>query len=108
MNSTSTEQLRCVVQGEEKLPAEIGGGGAVCSAITRASAPVLQRGGVAPGTVSVSVEVISPYRISATPSVGGRTLPEQHVGISDRPLNARALDMLGQAIAAELSKLAQQ
>lgn len=107
MSSTSAEQLRCIVQGEEKLPAEVGGEAAVCSAIERAAAPALQSAGLSPAAVSISVEVKSQYRISAVPAVGGRSLPEQHVGISDRPLNARAIDMLANAIAAELAKLAQ-
>lgn len=108
MSSTSTEQLRCAVQGEEKLPPEVGGEGAVCSAMKRAVEPVLQQSGVSAAVVSVSVEVKSEYRISAIASVGGRALPEQHVASTDRVLNPRAIDMLARAVASELSKLQQQ
>ena len=107
MSSTSTEQLRCVVQGVEKLPPELGGEAAVCSAIERAAAPELLRAGIAPAAVSVSVQVLSQHRISAIATVDGRSLPEQHVARSDRPLNTRTIDMLAEGVALELSKLAQ-
>lgn len=108
MNSTSSEQLHCVVRGEERLPPDVGGAEAVCSAIKRASAPVLQRAGASPASVSITVDVQSAFTISAVTTVGGRALPVQRVDISDRPLNRRTIDMLAQAVAAELSKAAQE
>lgn len=108
MSPTSTEQLRCVVQGEENLPAELGGGEAICSEIRRAAAPVLQSAAVSPAAVSVSVKVTSAHTLTAGGSVSGRPLQEQHVATSDRPLTSRAVGMLANAVAAELSKVAQQ
>lgn len=107
MSSTSTGQLRCVVQGEDLLPPELGGQAAVCSAIQQAATPVLQRAGIAPAAVSVSVQVTSQSTISATASVGGTSRPEQHVATSDRLLNPGAIDMLARAVASDLSKLTQ-
>lgn len=107
MSPTSSQQLRCVVQGEEKLPPELGGADAVCSAIERASAPVLQRSGANP-SVSVNVQVLSAFAASAVVTVGAERLPEQRVDISDRPLNARTIDMLARAVAAQLSKATQE
>jgi hypothetical protein len=107
MTSIPPQQIRCLVQGEEKLPAEIEAD-AICSAIQRASAPVLQRTGLAPARVSVLVTVKSAFGLSATATVGGKTLREHNVAISDRPLNLRAVDMLANAVAAELSAVADQ
>lgn len=103
MNSVSTHGLRCAVEGEEKLPAEIGGEPAVCAAIAGAALPALERAGIAPGSLAVRVKVASPYLMSAVASIDGRALPEQKVGISDRPLNARAVQMLADALAGELA-----
>lgn len=105
MTSMPVQEIRCVVQGAEKLPSEIKAD-AICSAIQRASAPVLQRTGLSPAAVSVLVQVKSALGLSATATVGGRNLAERHVDISDSPLNARAIEMLAQGVAFELSKLA--
>lgn len=107
MKSHPTEYPACVVQGEENLPPEIDAG-AICSAIQRASAPVLQRTGLSSAAVSVLVKVKSKFALSATATVGGNALREHNVGISDRPLNQRAVDMLANAVAAELSTVSQQ
>jgi hypothetical protein len=105
MNSVSQSGLRCVVDGEEKLPPEVGGPVRLCAAIERAALPQLQNAGIAPVTVAVRVTVKSSSRISAVASIGDRALPEQNVGISDRPLNVRAVDMLAQAVAGQLAKV---
>lgn len=105
MSSTSIEQLRCIVRGQEKLAPELGGEAAICSAIRRTAAPVLQKAGIAPAAVSISVEVRSQYTISAVASVGSITLPAQYVAASDRPLQARSIEMLAEGVALELSKL---
>jgi hypothetical protein len=104
MNSATGSRISCTVEGAEKLPSEIGGEEAVCAALERAAAATLRQAGVAPSALSVSVNVRSAYRISAVASLDGKTIPEQQVGISDRELNARAIDMLAQAVAAELGK----
>jgi len=107
MTSTSTDDLRCIVEGEEKLPDNIGAE-TICSAIRRAAAPVLQGGAVAPAAVSVSVHVRSASGLSATPTVGGKTLRERRVAISDRALNARTVEMLANAVADEISTVVKQ
>ena len=104
MTTHSPSQIRCTVEGEAKLPPEIGGGDAVCGAIVRAALPVIERAGIAPESVGVSVQVKSDSRISAVPSIGGKALPEQNVAISDRPLNQRSITMLAEAVAAQLAK----
>ena len=104
MTTDSQSQIRCTVEGEAKLPPEIGGADAVCGAIVRAALPVIQRAGIAPETIGVSVRVKSDSRISAVPSIGGKALPEQNVAISDRTLNQRSIAMLADAVAAVLAK----
>jgi hypothetical protein len=105
MNSTPSQSFRCVVEGAERLPPGLGGGDAVCSAVAKAATPVLERNGVDAGAVSVVITVQSASAISAATSVAGKSLPEQKVAISDRSLNPRAIDMLANAVAAELAKL---
>lgn len=105
MNSVSTHGIRCDVQGEDKLPAEIGGEAAVCAAIADAAIPELQRVGVPPESVAVTVHVISTQTMSAVASVNERALRVQKVGVMDRPLNERAVKMLAQAVAGDLAKL---
>ena len=105
MNGVSADGLRCAIEGEDQLPAETGGEAGVCAAVARAVLPEIERAGIAPASVSVTVTVASPYAMAATASVGGRALPEQKVGISDRPLNARAVQMLADALARELASL---
>lgn len=107
MTAIPAQELRCAVQGEEKLPAEIRAE-TICSAIQRAAAPVLQRTGLSPAAVSVLVKVRSEFGLSATVTVAGRAMREHNVAISDRPLNERAVDMLAKAVAAELSTVAQK
>lgn len=107
MTSTPSEQLRCIVQGADKLPEGIGAE-TICTAIRRATEPVLQRHGLSPDSVAVSVEVRSESGFSATPSVGGTALRERHVVTSNRPLTQSAVDMLARAVAAELSTVADQ
>lgn len=107
MTRAPSEDLRCVVQGEEKLPPEIGAE-TICSAIKRAAAPVLQSAALSPAAVSVSVKVTSAHTLTAAATVGGRTLPEHNVATMDRPLTQRAVNTLANAVAAELSKAAQQ
>ena len=105
MTSTSPQAISCSVEGKDKLPPEIGGEEGICTAIGSAALPALQSAGIAPASFAVAVSVTSEHGMSATASVNGRALPEQKVGISDRPLNARAVQMLAAAVAGELEKL---
>ena len=107
MTSTSTEELRCTVEGEDKLPGNIGAE-TICSAIRRAAAPALRSAALSPADVSVSVQVTSQHTLTGAATVGGTKLPENHVATMDRPLTERAVGMLADGIAAELSKLAPQ
>lgn len=105
MSRADKGQIRCTVEGGEKLPAEVAGPDAVCAAIERAVLPVLERSGMAASNISVAVTVKSDNRIAAVASAGERTMPEQNVGITDRKLNGRAVEMLAQAIAVQLGEL---
>ena len=108
MSRTSETGLRCTVEGAQNLPAELDGPDSVCAAIEKAAISALQGAGIEPAQVSVSVTVQSQYRISATASAGPRTIPEQKVGITDRTLNSRSVDMLARAIALELKRLGRE
>ena len=105
MTSTTAQGISCSVEGGEKLPPDIGGEDGVCETIGSAALPALQSAGIAPTSLAVAVRVTSEHQMSATASVNGRALAEQKVGISDRPLNERAVQMLAAAVAGELGKL---
>lgn len=104
MTRPSTGQLRCVVQGEEKLPADIGGESGICSAMESAALPVLQQAGIALSAVTISVHVRSLHTVSATATVNGKSLAEQHVASSDQPLAAKSIAMLADGVARELAR----
>ena len=99
MTGNSGPLIHCTVEGAEKLPSEVGGEGAVCSAIAAAAAGTLKQAKLSPADLSVAVTVKSDSLISAVPSVRGKPLAEQNVATSDRALNANALNMLGNAVA---------
>lgn len=105
MTTSSSERMSCSVEGAEKLPRALGGQSGICSVIEKALAPAIAGGGIPYSAVSVKVEVKSDSRISAVASVSGKLLPEQNVATSDRALNAAALQMLANALAAEVTKL---
>ncbi len=104
MSPTSDRPIQCAVEGADKLPAEIGGEPAICATIAAAVLPALERSGVSPSAVSLSVRVKSDSHISTVASISGTRLAEQNVAISDRALTSGAIDMLAQALAAELSR----
>lgn len=103
MTANSHEDLRCTVQGVQKLPQGLGGQPAVCSVIANAVLPALARAGISSSAVTVAVEVKSESRISAIAEINGRPLPEQNVAVSDRALNAGAIRMLADGLATQLS-----
>lgn len=105
MNSAPNRTIRCSVEGAEQLPQELGGEGDICSTMEAAALPALRDAGIAASTVVILVKVKSPYRISAIAESNGTSLGEQKVGISDRPLNKSAIEMLARAVAGQLSKL---
>jgi hypothetical protein len=95
MDQRSAERPQCLVRGAEKLPAEVGGGNAICSAIvaaTRATAPGAD--------YKVEVEVESASALVARVTLkDGRTLAEQRLTVSDRQLNAGSIERFAAAIA---------
>lgn len=102
--TSNTSMIRCSVERAGKLPAELSSE-SICDSVRNALGPVLQVAGLPPDDTSVRVTVQSSSQLAATTTVGGKTLPEQHVGTSDRPLNARAIAMLARAIAADVAAL---
>ena len=106
MTATAERGINCTVEGAAKLPSELGGEAAICSTMAKIVLPSLQRTGIASSALAVVVKVKSDSRISAVASVNGKTLPEQNVASSDRPLGATAIEMLANGVAAELSNLA--
>jgi hypothetical protein len=96
--SASPAPVSCrVVQGE-KLPAEVGGADAICSAIMRAiadRAPQVR--------YSAEVRVLSKSSIAVNIDVGARKLPEQHYSVMDRNLNPASIKRFAEAIAEQLA-----
>lgn len=102
MKPAETNQIRCTVIGAEKLPAEVGGSEGVCRSMLEAVSAV--SGKAAASELSITVQIINAYTAAATVTMAdGRKLAEQRVGISDRELNQRALAMLAQAVASQLT-----
>ena len=108
MSRNDQSQIRCTVAGAEHLPPELAGSDEVCRSIVNAATPVLRENGIAPSQVTVNVTVRSDHLISAVASAGSATIAEQNVGIADRTLNARAIEMLAQAVATQLGKLGRE
>jgi hypothetical protein len=88
------EPTQCAVIGADKLPADLGDGDAICAAIRAAAR------GRAPADFAVEVRVESVSSIAAIIRLkDGRTLPEQKMAVSDRPLNLRSIERFAAAIA---------
>ncbi|MBV9528973.1 MAG: hypothetical protein JOZ79_11510 [Sphingomonas sp.] len=99
---TNDAAIRCSVERAEKLPAGLNTD-TLCATIRGAGGAALNRAGLDPSALSVRITVDSERKLSATATLNGRTLPEHHVGISDRSLNARAVELLATAIAGEVA-----
>jgi hypothetical protein len=94
MQRPVAEPTQCAVIGANKLPAGLGGGEAICAAIRAA---VRERG---PTDFAVEVRVESASAIAANVRFkDGRTLPEQKLAVSDRPLNRGSIERFAAAIA---------
>jgi hypothetical protein len=106
MNSHDARAVHCSVDRGEKLPSGLTASG-VCAAIRKAVAPSLERAGIAADALSVKITVESDAKLVAAATLAGKTLPEQRVASSDRVLTARAVDMLAQAIAAQVASTRQ-
>ena len=86
---------RCRVNGEELLPAEVGGPQALCGAIEAAA------DSRAPGIAfTVEIQVMSASSLSADVKLGdGTSLPKQKLSDSDRALNKSSVGRFASAIA---------
>jgi hypothetical protein len=99
MASPSGQSTPCRVVDGDKLPEGSGGAAALCSAIERAAAAK------APGAAyTVEVKVLSPSRLAATLTSGGRKLPEQNFATMDRELNGGSFERFAAALADQLAK----
>jgi hypothetical protein len=99
MASPSGQSTPCRVVDGDKLPEDSGGAVALCSAIERAAEAK------APGVAyTVEVKVLSPSRLVATLTSGGRKLPEQNFAIVDRQLNGVSFERFAAALADQLVK----
>jgi len=102
MNSHDALAVHCSVDQAGKLPSGLTASG-VCATIRRVVAPSLEQAGFTASALSVKIIVESETKLVAATTLAGKALPEHRVAISDRTLNARAVDMLAQAIAAEVA-----
>lgn len=99
MDRSTLATSGCRVTGEELLPSEIGGASALCAAI-RSARPASS------DAVSVEVRVESPYRMAATQTLAsGEALAEVRTARADRPLGRRSVQMLANALAAQLADI---
>lgn len=103
---TTTDTVHCSVERAEKLPAGLTDS-SICNAVRTAAAPALAHGGHSPAALSVRITVESETKLVGTATLSGKALPEHRIGISDRGLNARAVDMLANAIAADIASVRQ-
>ena len=83
----------CIVTGGDKLPAETGPD-AICDAVRSAISSSSARSGF-----KVEVVVTSASSLTARILVGGRTLPEEHMAVSDRALTKGSIDRFAKRIA---------
>ena len=102
MTIPTTPPIHCSVERGDKLPSGLSAE-SVCAVVRNAAAPALERAGLSLAVFSVQVTVDSDRKLSAAATLDGKPLPTHHVGISDRALNARAVQMLAKAIAAEIA-----
>ena len=91
----------CRIVDAGKLPAEAGGGDAICSAIAQAIAAR------APDVrYSAEVRVLSKSSIAVNVAIGARKLAEQHYSVMDRNLNPASIKRFAQALADEVAEAA--
>jgi hypothetical protein len=106
MTPPTSGSIRCSVEGAERLPEGITDK-TICDAVRGSAEPALQQGGFARDSLSVVVTVASATKLVAAAQLAGKPLPEHRVAISDRTLNAQAVAMLANAIAAEIASTRQ-
>jgi len=103
---TTTDMVHCSVERAEKLPAGVTGS-SICAAVRKAAAPALAQGGHSPAALSVHITIESETKLVGAATLAGKALPEHRIGISDRALNAGAVNMLANAIAADIASVRQ-
>jgi hypothetical protein len=101
---TTTDAVHCSVDRAEKLPAGLSGS-AVCDAVRKAAAPALAEAGQSPAALSVHITVESETKLVGAATLSGKALREHRIGIADRALNAHAVEMLANAIAADIASV---
>jgi hypothetical protein len=97
MNSKSGAS-DCIVSGGDKLPAETGPE-AICDAVRGA----ILNSSAGPG-FKVEVVVTSASSLTARILVGGKTLPDEHMAVSDRGLTKGSIDRFAKRIAEVVAK----
>ena len=92
MNAPRAQDVRCVVERAERLPADVGGAAGICALIERAAAGA--------GPVNVTVTVVSANELSAAiTNRHGHMLPELRFAKSDRPLSRASVGRFARSIA---------
>lgn len=91
----------CKVLGGEKLPTSSGGAVALCAEIEKAVAAASST-----QNYSVVVRVLPKSRLSASLTVNGRHLPEQHFAIMDSDLNGGAIQRFATGVAEAIASAA--
>lgn len=99
---TTTDAVNCSVERGDKLPAGLTGE-SVCAAVRKAAEPALAAAGHPRSALSVRVTVESDSKLTGSATLAGRAFRQHHVAIADRTLNAHAIDMLANAIAADIA-----
>jgi hypothetical protein len=93
----------CRVVDGAKLPPEVGGAGAICSAIEQAVAAR------APNVrYNAEVRVLSKSSFALNAEVSGRKLEEQHFGVMDRNLNPTSIKRFAETIADQIAAAAKK
>lgn len=97
MTKPALHEVRCTVTGAASLPPATGGAEAVCRMVRSAAQPVATARGQG---ATIVVDVIGPSAAVARVTMAdGSRLPPARVDVSDRFLNARAIEMLASAAA---------
>lgn len=104
MHPRDDQAWNCSVEKAEKLSPEIGGADAVCSTIKNAAMARIEPSRLNSAAVTIRVRVESEHKISAVATIDGKALAKQNVAISDRVLAPSSIQMLADAVAAEIAR----
>jgi hypothetical protein len=99
MTPARSPALPCTVTNAARLPNALGGEDGLCEEFRRAAADRLPAGS------SVELRVVSDFHLTAVLTLAeGRTLPPVTASASDRQLSAKSIQLLADAIAAQVSQ----